>query len=122
MKDKFRELFACIPREESRLCPDTDWQPAADVFETEDGWGIKFDLSGVRPDEVQIHVSGRRLTLSGVRRDHAQQASVRYYRMEISYNSFQRTIELPSEVDPERVVTDFQHGMLLVRLYERKAS
>ena len=104
------------------MCPETMWQPAADVFQTSDGWGVKFDLSGVRPDDVKISVSGKCLTIHGARRDHVQESSVRYYRMEISYNSFQRTIEFPIEIDAGRVRTQYDDGMLIVRLYERNSS
>ena len=30
------------------------WNPAADVYRTRDGWTVKIDLAGVRPDEIEI--------------------------------------------------------------------
>ena len=86
-----------------------------------DGWLIKFDLAGVRPEDLRVTAVGRQLTVAGIRRDHTQEAGARYYRMEISYNSFQRTIELPDDVDASRVDSEFRDGMLLVRLYERQS-
>ena len=37
------------------------WQPPVDVYQTADGWLVKYDLAGVRPDEIQLSAQGRRL-------------------------------------------------------------
>ena len=121
MEDKFKHWLESIPREESRLCTASCWAPAADIYQTDEGWLVKFDLSGVRPEDIRLHIHGRRLIVAGIRRDRSQQAGLRFYRMEISYNSFQRSVELPGEIDEARVQSEFQDGMLLVRLCERNA-
>jgi len=36
--------------------------------------------------------------------------------MEISYSRFERTIELPCDVDHFRILTEYRDGMLLLRL------
>ncbi len=48
--------------------PET-WQPSADVYRTKDGWLVKFDLAGVQIGDVTVALRGRRLIVSGVRRD-----------------------------------------------------
>ncbi len=45
------------------------WQPSADVYRTKDGWLVKFDLAGVQIGDVTVAMRGRRLAISGVRRD-----------------------------------------------------
>ncbi len=122
MEDHFKAWLASIPREESRLCTASCWEPAADVYQAADGWLVKFDLPGVQPQDVNLGIQGRRLSVGGVRRDRFQQAGLRFYRMEISYNSFQRSIELPKEIDESRIESEFQDGMLLVRLFERRQN
>jgi HSP20 family protein len=98
----------------------TCWEPAADIYEIDAGWLIKFDLSGVRPEDVRVTFHEGRLTVAGVRRDYARTTGARYYRMEIAYNSFQRTIELPGAVDASQISSKFQDGMLLVEMRGRK--
>jgi HSP20 family protein len=92
------------------------WQPLADVYRIRDGWLIKFDLAGVLPKDVKLTVDGSRLTLTGTRRDCSIEEGCRHYRMEISYSRFERTVELPETVEPAQVVSEFWHGMLLVRI------
>lgn len=92
------------------------WQPSVDVYRISDGWLLKYELAGVRPDEIQLTSHDRFLTLRGQRRDMRVEEGQRSYSMEISYNQFERTIELPCEVDKMHVETDYRDGMLVVRL------
>jgi HSP20 family protein len=90
------------------------WRPAADVYQTRRGWLVKLDLAGVRPDEVRIEVQGRLLRIRGARRDCAVEEGCQYYQMEIAYSSFERTLELPCDLERADVSTDYRDGMLLV--------
>ncbi len=92
------------------------WQPPADVYQTERGWIVKFDLAGVRPDDLELTVYGRRLTLRGVRRDWTARECQHAYSMEISYNRFERSIELPCDLDSFRIMSEYRDGMLIVSL------
>jgi HSP20 family protein len=92
------------------------WQPAIDVYKTRDGWLIKADLAGVNPDEVTVELHNRRIAIHGQRRDTCIEEGCCCYRMEISYSRFERTIELPDDISSARVVTEFQHGMLIIRI------
>lgn len=99
--------------EECRRAP---WCPAADVYHLRNGWLVKLDLAGVRPQEVQLQLSGRRLIVRGVRRDWLLDEGQRFYSLEISYNRFERAIELPVDVERSRLTTEYREGMLLVYL------
>lgn len=98
------------------------WQPPADVYRTPDGWLIKYELAGVRPEEIKLTVEGRSLVLRGVRRDICIEQGQRSYSMEISYNSFERAIALPCELGCLDISTDYRDGMLLVRLMTRPSA
>lgn len=92
------------------------WGPAADVYRTSEGWMVKFELAGVRPEDIAVRVEGRRLTLSGMRRDWCSVEGRSIYSMEISYNRFQRSIEFPCELSGAAVSLEYREGMLLVQL------
>ncbi|MGD9647827.1 MAG: Hsp20/alpha crystallin family protein [Pirellulales bacterium] len=92
------------------------FSPPVDIYRDARGWLLKFDLAGVRPQDVEVTIRGCRVTLRGVRRDWLIEEEVASYSMEIAYSSFARTIELPCEVDVAEVQTEFRDGMLLVRL------
>ena len=59
---------------------------------------------------------GRRLTVSGARRDRSVQTAGQCHSLEITYSRFARSIELPVEVDAPRVSAECEDGMLMVRI------
>ena len=81
-----------------------------------DGWVLKYELAGISPHEVELIVRGRQIVVRGLRRDAHIEEAQQSYSMEISYNSFERTLELPCELDTMRVSTDYRDGMLIVQL------
>jgi HSP20 family protein len=95
---------------------EVSWRPATDVYQTRYGWLLKLDLAGVRPDDIHLRVSGRRLIVSGFRRDCFREEECCFYRMEIAYSHFERTIDLPCNLESARITTEYQYGMLLVRI------
>lgn len=93
------------------------WQPAMDVCLTPRGWLLKFELAGVRPEDIDLTVLGNRLTLRGVRRDTFCEERCQFYRMEISYNHFERAVELPvRDLKQAAITTEYRHGMLFVHI------
>jgi HSP20 family protein len=92
------------------------WRPSADIYRTRDGWLLKFDLAGVRPEDVVVSVRGRRVSVSGVRRDLMVEEGCSYYSMEISYNRFERSLEMPAELENAKITLEARNGLLLVRM------
>jgi HSP20 family protein len=106
-------LFAA-PRAAAQTC----WQPLVDIYRTRRGWLLKFDLAGVRMDDVSVQVQGSRVTVSGVRRDWLVEEDASYYSMEIAYNRFERTVELPYSFDNPDVSLEGRDGLLIIRVTE----
>jgi HSP20 family protein len=103
-----------LPAAES--CQEAAWRPSMDLYRTPDGWLAKLELAGVRPQDVELRLSGRRLTVLGQRRDCVAEHGLHVYQMEIAYSHFERTIELPSGLDEVELTTDFRDGMLLIHI------
>src|SRR5262245_55126275 len=116
MADPLIRLMQALFLPAAHAVRDPSWRPAADIYQTEDGWLVKFDLAGVRPHDIELSVRGRRLTVSGSRRDWCAERGCSHYSMEIAYSRFERTVELPGDRDPARVTAEHQHGMLLVHI------
>lgn len=92
------------------------WQPAADVYEGLDGWLIKLELAGIRPEDLHLRISGNFLSISGRRVDFDRGRGLRLKSMEISYSEFERGFEFPTAIDQAKIITDFRNGMLHVRI------
>lgn len=92
------------------------WRPSADIYRSRQGWVVKMELAGVRPDDVNIIASGSQLFVSGVRRDNFVGEGWSHYSMEITYSRFERTIELPCDLERAGVSVEWHNGLLLVRV------
>jgi len=98
------------------------WQPQVDIYHAREGWVVKMDLAGVRPQDVSITVRGSQLRVSGVRHDRIVEEGWSHYAMEIAYNHFERTIELPCDLERARITVEDREGMLLLRVTAREEA
>lgn len=94
------------------------WEPAADIYRTPEGWKIKFDLAGVKPEDIEILISGDRLTIRGVRRDSIIGHGWSYYQMEITYSRFERVLELPCDLARAKIRCECRDGWLMLHIDE----
>jgi HSP20 family protein len=92
------------------------WRPAADVYRTRSGWLVKFDLAGVRLEDIHLEVQGRTLSVAGVRRDWVLEEGYQYHALEIAYCEFERQLTFPTDLEHARLTTQYHDGMLLVHL------
>lgn len=94
------------------------WQPAADVYRCANGWLIKVELAGVRPEDVHIEADSRGITVSGSRRDFRQFEFQETYLMEISYSRFERVVPIPESVENAEFRAEYHDGMLYVWVFK----
>jgi len=87
-----------------------------DLYETDDTIVVRAALPGIRADGVDISVTGDSLTIKGEGKHEEKVERENYYRQEIRYGAFSRTIPLPTRIDHERAAAEFADGMLTVRL------
>jgi HSP20 family molecular chaperone IbpA len=80
------------------------------------GWLAKFDLAGVRPEDIRLEVQGHTLRVQGTRRDCTLEEGCHHHRLEIAYSEFERQVEFPISLEQARITTEYQAGMVLVRI------
>jgi HSP20 family protein len=93
--------------------------PAFEVKEMAHEYLFKADLPGVRQDDLDISVTGNRLTVSGHRDAEERDEHATYYAFERSYGTFTRSFTLPEGVDPDRVRADLKDGVLTLIVPKR---
>lgn len=73
-------------------------------------------MLGVRDEDLEISLTGNRLTVSGKREEEHRQEDERYYAYERSYGSFSRSFTLPEGGDVEHAQADMSNGVLTVTI------
>ncbi len=92
------------------------WAPALDVAETDKAITVRAELPGVDPKEIDITITGDRLTISGEKKETVERKDKDYSHRESHYGSFSRSVQLPTEVDPQQVNAEYDNGVLTVTL------
>ena len=97
------------------------WQAAerflpVDVYETDDDVVVEASLPGLKPEEVQVSVTGDRLSIKGESKSEDEEQEHDYYRKERRYGSYERSLTLPVEVDADKAKATFENGELSLRL------
>ena len=95
---------------------ETEWVPALDVSETKDAVIVRADVPGIDPKELEITVSGNTLTIRGEKKQEKEEKGENFYRVERSYGSFVRTIQIPVEVETDKVEASYKNGVLKITL------
>ena len=88
--------------------------PLADVEETDDAYMVEVELPGVKRDDVSIEVAGRRLTVSGERKERERVGILR--RRTRTVGRFHYEVVVPGEIEDEGVSASMDEGVLTVRL------
>jgi HSP20 family protein len=87
--------------------------PPADVEETDDAYVIEIELPGVNKDDVDIEITGRRVSVRGERKEKERVGILR--RRERVVGRFDYEVTLPGDVDDAQVQASFDDGVLTVR-------
>ena len=93
-----------------------------DISENDSEVTVKAVLPGVKPEDVEITVSEGVLTVRGQTRQETSEEKENYYRREIRFGSFARSIPLPARVSQDQADAEFKDGMLLIRLPKAEES
>ena len=93
-----------------------DFAPSVDVSETDREITVSAELPGIEPEDINITLEHNTLTISGEKHAEKEEKNKRYYRLERSYGSFQRTIPLPEGIDEDKIDATFKRGVLHVTL------
>ena len=99
-----------------------NFNPAFEVKETKDAFQINADMPGVKENDVEVKMTGNRLSISGKRDIEKEDKNDTYYTFERSYGSFQRLFTLPDGVDTEHSVAELKDGVLTIVLPKKPGT
>jgi HSP20 family protein len=110
--DPFRQMAPFLTGEEQpvRFTPDFE------VKETKDGFVFKADVPGIKEKDIEISMTGNRLTISGVREADDEVNADIYYARECSYGGFTRAFTLPEGIDDKHIRAELNQGVLMLLL------
>jgi HSP20 family protein len=90
--------------------------PPVNIRENDGQVIAEVELPGMSEKEIDITVTRDTLRISGEKKQQEETKKENYYCMESSYGSFDRLVDLPSEVDEEKTEAEFKNGVLTVKM------
>lgn len=90
--------------------------PSIDISESDDQFLITAELAGMNKDDIDISLENGRLTISGERNFKQEEEGKTFHRVETKYGSFNRSFQLPDNVDEESVEASYENGLLNITI------
>ncbi len=87
--------------------------PLADVEETPEAYLVEIELPGVKKGDLDIEIAGRRLTVTGERKERQRRGILRT--RERTVGRFHYEVTLPGDVDEPAIEANLDEGVLTVR-------
>ena len=120
MRREMNRLFARMPTSfEGTAAPA---YPAMNLWSDQDGAIVTAELPGVDPDDIDILVVDDILTLKGGRQPDELKEGETYHRRERRHGGFTRALQLPFQVDADKVEAVFEKGVLRISLPRAEAD
>lgn len=92
------------------------WRPQMDIYETSEEIIIRAEIAGVDKENLEIEISSRAVKIFGLRLEIPRSDNATYRLAEIQYGPFERTLYMPSPIDPDIVSSSYKEGFLEIRL------
>lgn len=89
-----------------------NFTPSIDISETDDQFLISAELPGMQKEDINIDLENGRLTISGERSFKKEEEGKKFHRVETRYGSFNRSFQLPDNVDEESIEASYEDGLL----------
>ena len=90
--------------------------PAADIYETEDEYVVELEVPGYDEKDLDIELTEHSLTIRGERTEEKEKKDKNVRLHERLESSFERSFELPAEVDSAQLKAVYGKGVLTLHL------
>jgi HSP20 family protein len=77
---------------------------------------VKAEVPGLDPKDIDISLSDGLLTIKGEKKQEREEKEENYHLVERSYGAFTRSIQLPKEVQSDKISASYKNGVLKVTL------
>ena len=98
--------------------------PAVNIRETNENFEVEMAAPGMTREDFKVELDGTMLTISSEKKQNREdREGEKYTSREFSYQSFQRTFQLPKEVvDAENIQARYENGVLQLLIPKKEEA
>ncbi|MGE5191480.1 MAG: Hsp20/alpha crystallin family protein [Deltaproteobacteria bacterium] len=122
LQEEFDELFNRLSSDWNGRWLKSEFYAACDLSETADAFQVRMDVPGIKPDDINVQVTGDTVQISGARKEEKEEKGKMYHRLERRSGKFAETLRLPCAVNEEKVQAEFHEGVLTVTLPKTEST
>lgn len=90
--------------------------PALEMEENDKHYRLSAELPGMTANDVEIDVNDGILTISGEKKEQHEEKDHGFMFTERSYGRFQRSVQLPTGTDEDKIEAKFENGVLTITI------
>lgn len=89
-----------------------------DLYEEDDEIVLKLKAPGFEEKDIETTITGGVVSITGKKsaEEEEKDKERKYFRREISTQSFIRKVDLPVSIDPEKAEAEYDNGVLTLRM------
>ena len=109
------------------MLPVTFWngksaEPALNIKETDDNFEIELAAPGFGKKDFNVTIEDGCLNITAEKEHSEEEKEDDYTRREFSYNSFERSLQLPESVKEEEIKAKYNNGILSFKLAKKEEA
>ena len=113
--DAFRVAGVARPMATTFLAPSSTRRfPLINLSEDDGQICLDALLPGIDPKELQLSLLRETITITGARKSPGELKGGLVHRNELGSGKFSRTVDLPTEIDPDRTTAEYRDGVLRI--------
>jgi HSP20 family protein len=103
--------------------PTDAFRPSVNLYETQGAFLVCVDLAGIDQQDIEVSLEKESVIVRGKRQSPMPpdgSRAVAVHLMEIDHGTFCRTVEVPANVEQDRISANYHLGMLWITLPKKK--
>ncbi len=97
-------------------------EPALNIKEKKDEFEIELAAPGFNKKDFEVNIADGRLNIMAKRSEKKEEKEENFTRKEFSYNSFEKSLQLPETVMDEKIKAKYENGILRFSLAKKEEA
>lgn len=120
----FDHMLSSFFDEMNTMAPKTNvWRPSMNALELDKSYELSFSVPGFDKDDINVSIKNNTLQLKVVRAVEVKEdEGSKYLAREMVQGSYERNIELPENVNTDKISAEYKSGILTLSIPKTEAA